>query len=199
MFTKKMKILAFILVSAMLLSVCMPVAFAEEKTTAASAPDLTAIIGSTGGKIGNANVYVDDKLAGKTDSKGNLTFTEAPAAGNHTILVTAKGMNNVTLSTDISQKPLLVAMTPAKGGKTMTLHVTDGKSKSAIEGVSVYNGKYLMGNTDASGNLVIKDVPLGIYLVKFDKEGYKSSTSIMIALNDRKQSYSLAPTTATAE
>lgn len=193
MFTKKMKIFAFILVSAMLLSVCMPVALAEEKTTAASAPDLTAITGSTGGKVGNANVYVDDKLAGKTDSKGNFTFKEAPAAGNHTVLVSAKNMNNVTLSTDFSQKPVIATMTPAKGGKTMTLHVKDSKSKNAIEGVSVYNGNYLMGKTDASGSLVIKDVPLGLYLVKLNKEGYKNTTSVMIAVSNRSQSYSMAP------
>lgn len=193
MFNKKMQFLAFILVSAMLLSVCMPVAFASETTKAAASPDLTAIIGSTGGKIGGASVYLDDKLAGKTDSKGNFTFAEAPAVGNHTIKVTAKGMKDATLSADFSHKPVAVAMTLAKGGKNMTLHVVDGKSKEALGGVSVYNGKYLMGESDASGDIVVKDVPLGIYLVKFHKEGYKDTTSIMIALADRKQSYSLTP------
>jgi hypothetical protein len=59
--------------------------------------------------------------------------------------------------------------------------------------VSVYNGNYLMGKTDASGSLVIKDAPMGLYLVKLNKEGYKNSTGVMIAVSNRSQTYSLAP------
>ena len=191
MFTKKMKIITFILVSAMLLSVCLPVALAQEITATASVPDLTVIIGSTGDKIGNANIYVDGRRDGKTNAKGNYTFTQAPAAGNHTLLVTAKNMNNVTLSTDFSQKPLPVAMTVVKGGKTMTLHVQDSASKSGIEGVSVYNNNYLMGKTNATGDLTVNNVSLGLYLIKFNKDGYKSSTGVMIALSNKTQSYSM--------
>ena len=191
MFTKKMQLFAFILISAMLVSVCMPVAFAQEITKATSAPDITVLIGSTGDKIGNANIYVDGQLAGKTNTKGNYTFAQYPSTGNHTLLITAKNMNNFTVTTDFSQQPIYIPMTVAKGGKTMTLHVQDSASKSGIEGVSVYNNNYLMGKTNVTGDLTINNVSLGLYLIKFNKDGYKSSSGVMIALSNKTQSYSL--------
>jgi hypothetical protein len=106
------KLFAIMLVSAMLVAMAVPAAFAEEKTTGAHAgsavPDVTVILGSTGGSVGGANVYLDGSLAGKTDSKGNFTFKEAPAAGNHTIMVSAKSIKNATVEANFAEKPVVV-------------------------------------------------------------------------------------------
>lgn len=187
---KGFKLLAIMLVSAMLVAMAIPAALAEEKT--AAGPDLSVIVGSTGSGVGGANVYLDGSLAGKTDSKGNFTLKEAPAAGNHTILVSAKGLNNATVETNFAEKPVVVKMDPTKG-YVMTVHVTDKNSKQGIAGVSVTNGKYVMGTTDAMGSLTVNNCPLGLYLIKMDKAGYKSSTSVLIVYTNKTQSYALTP------
>lgn len=184
-FDNKSKLLAFVVVSAVLLSMAMPAALAEG-TTKVTTPDITVITAMSGAKVGGASVYVDNSLAGKTDSKGNLTLGQAPAAGNHTILVTAKGLKNATVSTDFSKKPVVVTADPLKG-KNVTIHVASSANKEGIKGVSVYNGNYLIGTTNAAGDLTFGNFPAGIYLVKLQKEGFKSSTTLLIVLSDNKK------------
>ncbi len=187
------KLFTIMLVSALLLAMAIPAAVAEEKTTAAKAgPDISVISGPTGSAIGGANVYLDGSLAGKTDSKGNFTFKEAPAAGNHTVLVSAKGIHNATVNTDFAGKPVVVK-TEASRGYEMTVHVADKASKQGIAGVTVLNGKYVMGATNASGDLALNSCPMGLYLVKFEKDGYKSSTSLLIVYASKTQSFTLTP------
>jgi phosphatidate phosphatase APP1 len=160
--------------------------------TGSAVPDVTVILGSTGGSVGGANVYLDGSLAGKTDSKGNFTFKEAPASGNHTIMVSAKGIKNATVEANFAEKPVVVKADASKGYKT-TVHVTDKASKQGIAGVSVINNKYVMGTTDVSGDLVINDYPMGIYLIKLEKEGYKTTTTVLIVYANKTQSFSLTP------
>jgi hypothetical protein len=191
--TNVFRLFTLMLVSAMLLAMAAPAAFAEEKTAVAHAgPDIIVMLGSTGGKVGNMNVYLDGKLAGKTDWKGNFTFKEAPAPGNHTVLVSAKDLKNVTVDTSFAEKPVVIK-TEMSRGNNMTIHVTDKAGKQGIAGVSIINGDYKMGTTDASGDLVIKDCPAGIYLIKLEKDGYKSSTTLLIVYANKTQSYSLTP------
>lgn len=191
--TNGFKLFTFMLVSSMLLAMAAPAAFAEEKTAAAHAvPDISVILGSTGGNVGGMNVYLDGSLVGSTDLFGNFTFKEAPAAGNHTVLVSAEGLKNVTVDTDFAEKPVVVKTEMSKGNN-MTIHIADKASKQVIAGASVMNGNYKMGMTDASGDLVIKDCPWGIFLIKLEKEGYKSSTTLLIVYSNRTQNYSLTP------
>lgn len=191
--TNGSRLFIFMLVSAMLLAMAAPAGFAEEKTTAARAgPDLTVMLGSTGGMVGNMNVYLDGKLAGKTDWMGNFTFKEAPPAGNHTVLVSANDLRNVTVDTSFSEKPVVIKTEMSKGNN-FTIHVTDKAGKQGIAGVSVINGDYKMGMTDTSGDLLIKDCPVGIFLIKLEKDGYKSTTTLLIVYTNKTQSYSLSP------
>jgi hypothetical protein len=191
--TYRFKLLAFFLASAVLLSMAAPIAMAaEEKTAARAGPDITVMLGSTGGKVGNMNVYLDGKLAGKTDLWGNFTFKEAPAAGNHTVTVSAKELKNVTMDTSFAEKPVVIKTEMSKGNN-MTIHVMDKAGKQGIAGVSAINGDYNMGTTDASGDLVIKDCPAGIYLIKLEKDGYKTTTTLLIVYSNRTQNYSLTP------
>ena len=50
-----------------------------------------------------------------------------------------------------------------------------------------------MGNTDGAGNLTIGDSPMGLYLIKLSKDGYKTSTSLLIVFSNKTQSYTLTP------
>ena len=75
-------------------------AVAEQQAGSTGGPDVSVIMKATGGSVGGAKVFVDNTLAGTTDSKGNLTFKEAPAAGNHTMTVMKNGLQNATLTTD---------------------------------------------------------------------------------------------------
>ncbi len=191
--TNGFKLLTFVLVSAMMLALAAPAAIAEEKAARHAGADLTVILGSTGGKVGNMNVYLDGELAGKTDLWGNFTFKEAPAVGNHTVLVSAKDLKNVTVDTDFAEQPVVI-MTEMSKGNNITIHVMDKSGKQGLEGVSVINGDYQMGTTDASGDLAVKDCPAGIFLVRLEKDGYKSSTTLLIVYtNNKTQSYSLTP------
>ncbi len=189
--TKGLRLIALALVPAMLLALAVPAAATEEKK-ATAVPDITAILGSTGGSVGGANVYIDGSLAGKTDSKGNFTFKEAPAAGNHTVVVSAKGIKNATATANFAERPVVVKADAAKGYK-MTIHVTDKATKQGISGVTVLNGKYAMGTTDASGDIAINDCPMGLYLIKLEKDGYKASTTLLIVYTNKTQSFSLTP------
>ncbi len=191
--TNGFKLLTFVLVSAMMLALAAPAAIADEKAARHGGADLTVILGSTGGKVGNMNVYLDGELAGKTDLWGNFTFKEAPAVGNHTVLVSAKDLKNVTVDTDFAEQPVVI-MTEMSKGNNITIHVMDKSGKQGLEGVSVINGDYQMGTTDASGDLAVKDCPAGIFLVRLEKDGYKSSTTLLIVYtNNKTQSYSLTP------
>jgi hypothetical protein len=181
------------LVSAVLLAMAVPAAFASEGTTTAHAvPDITVIIGATGSGVGWASVYLDGALAGTTDWMGNFTFKKAPAAGNHTILVSGKGINNSTVQTAFTEKPVVIKVDIAKG-KSLEAQVTDRTTKKGLAEAAIYNGKYLIGKTDANGDLKIANFPTGIYLVKLEKEGYRTSTTLLIIFADRKQSFGLSP------
>jgi hypothetical protein len=187
------KLLAFMLVSAVLLAIAVPAAFASEgSTTATAVPDISVIMGATGSGIGRASVYLDGVLTGTTDSKGNFTFKKAPAAGNHTILVSGKGINNSTIQTAFAEKPVVIKVESSKG-KSLDVQITDRTSKKGLADASVFNGKYLMGKTDANGNLKIADFPTGIYLVKLEKDGYRATTTLLIIFANRNQSYGLSP------
>ena len=185
------KLLVITLITSLLFTMAVPLAFAESGDVAG--PDMRVIMGATGSPVGRANVYLDSNLVGTTDSHGNITFKSAPAAGNHTLEVSAKGIKTVDMSTDFSGiKPLVVKAEGVKG-KNLSAHVTDGASKKGLAGVSIYNNKYLVGTTDANGDLNMANFPLGLYLVKLQKDGYKDKTTILIVLSDRKQSFTLTP------
>jgi len=164
---------------------------------AVATSDVTVIMKSTGDRIGKADVYMDGMLAGTTDSKGNLTFTEAPAAGNHTLIVSKKGFQNETATADFSGKPVVVGMTLIKGVKVLTLHVTDKTTKDALANKAVFCGSYELGTTDATGNLVIDNFPQGIHLRKFSADGYKPATTFMLIFSNKTQNIALAPEEST--
>jgi hypothetical protein len=163
--------------------------------TAAVGPDITVVIKANGDRVGGASVYVDDVLAGTTDSKGNLTLKEAPAAGNHTLKVTKRGLQDATMTTDFSAKPVMVTMNPTNG-KTVTLHVTDKNTKEPIADKAIYIGQYELGTTDASGDLVINDYPKGFFMPKFSAYGYQPTSVFMVVYSSKTQNVALTPAEA---
>lgn len=189
---KKITIIAMFVAAVLIISLAAaPAALAEEKQTKSTTPAVTLIMGATGDKVGAASVYIDDRLAGTTDSKGNLTPKEAPAAGNHTVKVAKKGLNNVTISTDFATTPVVLSMTPATGGRNLSVHVTDKNTKLGLGNVEIYNNKYKIGSTDANGYLNLTNFPSGMYLVKFSKDGYKPSTTVLVAMSNKTQNFVL--------
>lgn len=188
-----LKIIAITVV--LLLSLAtVQVATASESTTAAAAtPDITVILGTTGHQVGGATVSIDGTDVGKTDTKGNLTLKE-PLTGSHTVKVTMKGINDTTVTADFSSKPVVVKTSPAKGTKTLTMHVTDKNTKAAVAGVDVVNNHYKIGTTDANGDLVIDGFPQGLYLLNLEKNGYKKGNTVMVFFSDKKpQNFTLTP------
>ncbi len=130
----RFKLLAIILVSAVLLAMAAPMVLAEG--TAQAAADISVIVGSTGNGVARASVLVDGNLAGTTDSKGNLTFKETPAAGDHNVTVSAKGINTTSIMTNFVSKPVVVKVNQSYAGKTFNIHISDKSSKNGIAGVS---------------------------------------------------------------
>jgi hypothetical protein len=187
----RFKLLAFVLVSAVLLAMAAPMVLAEG--TAQAAPDISVIVGSTGNGVSRANVYVDGNLAGTTDSKGNLTFKEAPAAGNHSILVSAKGITNTTAETNFAIKPVVVKAIQSYPGKTFNVHISDKSNKNGIAGASLYSGKYLIGTTNSTGDIALSNFPGGLYLVKINKDGYSNASTLLIVYNNKTQNFVLSP------
>lgn len=191
------KILAIALVSIMLLSVSATVAFAssgKSTTHAASVPDISVIMGASGSKVSGASIYVDDELVGKTDSRGNFTFKHAPEAGNHTIKVTKKGINDVTMTADFAHTPVVVKAVQDYPGKHVEVGIKDKATGHGIEGVTIINDGYVIGTTGADGKLVMDNFPAGLYLIKLQKDGYKPTTTILIVASKiSKQNYTLTP------
>lgn len=194
------KLLAFTIVFTVLFSMSASMALAEEhgaseKGTITAQPDITVIMGATGDKIGGANVYIDDTLVGKTDSRGNFTFKEKPASGNHTVSIIKKGIRNVSVNTNFSGTPTVIKVAQDYPGKNVTILITDKNTREAIPGASVYNyqGDFIIGTTDDKGSISLKDFPAGLYLIKLKKEEYKDSTTLLIVASDRTQSYTLTP------
>lgn len=190
------RFIAFFLASALILTLAAPMAFAsEEATTAHAAPDVQVILGATGEKVGRANVYLDGTLAGTTDSKGNFTFTEAPATGNHTITVSTKWTKNATETINFVEKPAIIKVELNKGLR-LNVHVTDRTTRAGLADASLIMGKYVVGKTDANGDIQMADFPMGIYLVKLEKEGYRTTTTLLIVLSNRTQNIALGPAAA---
>lgn len=167
------------------------VATAAEKS--AAGPDVTVVVKANGDRIGKADVFLDGRLAGRTDSKGNLTFAEAPAPGNHTLTVVRKGFRNATVTADFSMRPVWVPMVPEKGAKSVTLHVTDKSTKQAIANTDIFSGGFKLGTTDASGDLVINDFPIGIYLPRFSADGYRPALVFMLVFSNKTQNVAMTP------
>jgi hypothetical protein len=184
--------------------VSFPGAIASEEThesvitNAAATPDVRVVINATGDRVGSASVYLDSLLAGTTDSKGNLTLKEVPSAGNHTLKVVKKGLQDTTLTTDFSGKPVVIGMSPTNG-KTITMHVTDKNTKEPIANKALYSGQYVLGTTDADGNLVITDYPKGFYMPKLGVDGYKAASVFMVVYSNKTQNVVLTPEETTTE
>ena len=58
------------------------------------------------------------------------------------------------------------------GPATLTIVVTDKKTKLPIQGASIYLDGELKGTTDENGQLIIEDVPAGKHVIEIAKEGY---------------------------
>ncbi|WP_424357215.1 hypothetical protein [Methanocella sp. MCL-LM] len=172
------------------------VAVAAEHAAASATPDVTIILGTMGHKVSGAMVKIDGAEVGKTDASGNLTLKE-PLTGNHSVTVSMKGINETTVSADFTHKPVVVKVGPEKYTLKLTMHITDKNTKHGIEGVNVYNNKYLMGTTDANGDLVIDGFPQGLYLMSLEKPGYKTSSAVMVFFSAKApQTFTMTPTAA---
>ncbi len=183
----RFRLLAIVLVSAVLLAMAAPMVLAQ------TAPDISIIVGQTGNGVSRASVYVDGSLAGTTDSKGNLTFTQAPAAGDHNLTVSARGINTTTVMTNFTSRPVVVKAIQSYPGKNFDIHISDKTSKSGIAGASFYNGKYLIGTTNSTGDISLSNFPGGLYLVKINKDGYRTTTTLLIVYNNKTQNFVLSP------
>ncbi|MCD1296009.1 hypothetical protein CUJ83_13480 [Methanocella sp. CWC-04] len=194
------KLFIILIASALLLSASVSMASASSNAvTHEQEPDITVMMGATGGKISGASVYIDDVLAGKTDSNGNFTFEQAPTAGNHTIKIAKKGIEDIVETVDFAHKPVVLKAVPDYPCKNITVSVTDKNTKHGVEGVSVMFGDFVAGQTDANGELKLDNFPPGLYLIKFKAEGYKDSTGLLIVYKDMTWKYVLTPGMSAAE
>lgn len=193
---KTKQIIAITIIAALAL-MSVQAAFASEHPVTTSAavdvPDISVIVGATGYKVPGASVYINDKLVGKTDGKGNLTLSEPVTGSNVAVKVVRSGFNDTTVITDFKQKPVVVSVGQAKYTAKLTLHVTDATTKGDLAGTTIYNGDYKLGTTDANGDLVIDGFPMGFYLIKIEKDGYKTTNTLLLFFSASTQKYSLKP------
>jgi hypothetical protein len=187
------KIASVLFVASLMLSVSVTAGSASEAVShgSAAAPDMTVILGATGQKVSGASVFIDDKLVGKTDSKGNFTFAEKPHAGS-AIKVVKKGLKDTVVAYE-EGKPLIVKTYTEKPGKKTTIAITDRNTKHGIEGATIYNGDYVIGTANDKGEVTIDDFPFGLYLIKIKKDGYRSTTTLLIVTSDKTHKYMLTP------
>ena len=179
------KLIALAVIVLMSLATVQVAVASESSPAPTSTPDVQVILGTTGHKVSGAAVMIDGKDAGKTDAKGNLSLKES-LTGNHTVTVSMKGINNTTVTADFTHKPVVVKTSPAKYTMNLTMHITDKTTKQSLAGVKVINDQYYMGTTDANGDLVIDGFPQGLYLLDLQKDGYKSSKTVMVFFSNKK-------------
>lgn len=142
----------------------------------------------TGKAIGNAEIYLDGKLVGKTSSDGKFTIPSVEF-GKHNLRAEYKGKISDILNKDVSEinnNAILYIEAP----KTITLTIKDSETGNPIDRENIFlksiDGKasFSTMRTDDNGKVKFEEISPGDYTVSIESYNANPSSSIEIKSED---------------
>ncbi len=119
--------------------------------------------------IENAEVRIDNVLAGKTDPRGILT-TKVGRGKTYTIEVKKDGFQPYVITRSISETDELLTVVMSKAPVGAFIYVVD-ESKSPVNGADVYLNGEKAGSTNQYGRFTLSNVLAGSFTVEIKKSG----------------------------
>ncbi|MCP8313683.1 MAG: PEGA domain-containing protein [archaeon] len=128
--------------------------------------------------IKDAQIYLDGKYVGLTNSYGKLVIQNAPT-GSQVVKATKAGYNDASKTVTVYKGTNTnVAITMSIKTYTITVYVKDSAGK-LVSYAYVYLDGVIKGTTDYTGKRIISNVAQGQHTIKVKKFGYSDySTSI---------------------
>jgi hypothetical protein len=131
--------------------------------------------------VPDAEVRIDNVLAGKTDLRGILTI---PVMRNkvYTIDIRKGGYQTVTESRTVSNTDSLYSVALSKAPLGAFISVFD-ENRNPINGTDVYINSTLSGTTNQFGRINFPDLISGSYNVEVRKTGYRTLNRTILITN----------------
>jgi hypothetical protein len=131
--------------------------------------------------VSDAEVRIDNALAGKTDSRGILTVpvTRGKVTG---IDIKKGGYQTFTESRRINETDALYSVLLSKALLGAVISVSD-ENRVPVNGADVYINGTLSGSTNQSGRITFTDLVSGSYNVEVRKAGYRSMNRTFVIIN----------------
>jgi len=131
--------------------------------------------------VADAEVRIDNALAGKTDSRGILTIpvTRGKVTG---IDIKKGGYQTFTESRRINETDALYSVLLSKAILGADISVSD-ENRVPVSGADVYINGILSGTTNPSGRINFPDLVSGSYNVEVRKTGYRSMNRTILIIN----------------
>ena len=131
--------------------------------------------------VPDAEVYIDNVLVGKTDTRGVLTLPVIRGKV-YTIGIKKSGYQTFTGSREISQTDALYSVTLSKALVGAFISAFN-ENHTPIIGADVYMNGTLSGTTNQYGRLNIPNLISGAYRVEVRKTGYVSGNRTILVKN----------------
>jgi hypothetical protein len=131
--------------------------------------------------VADAEVRIDNALAGKTDSRGILTV---PVTRGKVTSIDIKkgGYQTFTESRRINETDALYAVSLSKALLGAVISVSD-ENRVPVHSADVYINGTLSGSTNQSGRITFPDLVSGSYNVEVRKAGYRSINRTIVIIN----------------
>ena len=120
--------------------------------------------------IENAEVRIDNVLAGKTDPRGILT-TKVGRGKTYTIEVKKDGYQPYVIARSILDTDELLTVVMSKAPVGAFIYVMD-ESKSPVNGADVFLNGERAGSTNQYGRFTLSNVVVGSFTVEIKKSGF---------------------------
>ena len=132
--------------------------------------------------VENAEVRIDNILAGKTDPRGILT-TKVGRGKTYTFEVKKDGFQPYIITRSISETDELLTAVMSKAPVGAFIYVVD-ESKSPVNGADVYLNGEKAGSTNQYGRFILSNIVAGSFTVEIKKSGL---VSVQKQINVTKQ------------
>jgi len=139
--------------------------------------------------IPDAEVRIDNILAGKTDARGVLN-TQVTRGRSYTIQIAKPGYQTLTETRLISESDAIATMEISKAPIGAFVYVFD-ESRVPLSGADVYINGSQSGTTNEYGRTNFPSLVTGAYLIEVKKPGYVT-VSKAITVVDQSKDYTFA-------
>lgn len=146
--------------------------------------------------IPDAEVRLNDVLAGKTDERGVLN-TPITRGKTYAVEIKKEGYETLSESRTISESDALYTIEMTKAPLGAFVYVYD-ENHNPVEAADIYINGSLLGTTNEYGRGTFKNLVFGTYLVEVSKTGFIPSNRT-VTISDKSEDYTIVLTYESAD